>query len=624
MSFLILLLVIATILFFGLPFLFLTNTLKVEQRNFLLAPFIGISIIILFLQNILYFNIPLKISAWFLWLLGICLWIVVIYLKKLILPTKKILLVFLTAFVAMAINGWGYIYSNYEECYGNCWIDQFNYVAQSQFMVDVPFNTTFEDIDQAPHMIQGVIKKESRIGQDMLNGFFAVTTFTETKNFFGAVILLMPFLISIVIFLLAQKFLDEKYALLTGFLAGISPILTKLHLENFLSHALSLGFLFLVIYLIHVLLEQKKLIYLFLLAITLSTTLSIYFEFAYILLGLLLLTVVSVVINRRQYTKDDIKKLTLYLFLLPVLTFLFNPYFSWKLISDILPHNYFFGEKVLAHIYPFALKKEMIPTLFFGDTIFKHIRMVFPESIASKSILLLNLEAYVLMFISILGWGALFLKNKIKSTLLFLCLGLLIVPLLPYSQDKEFPYQFFKLMISIFPLVILGLIVGLKSMIESFEIKRSFLPILIIIVLLSPFAIANISLVYPGIHPNGTVFIANSAKPNLFRNPKFAKARETLYALEGESIVLDCPEHIINAWLSYFGRKNNIWFLNDSLGGSPLFESKGNRGYNFVDLNQVPTNALLYTYDTNELTPFDKEEAVKIRIQKKYAQGPIR
>jgi len=622
MSFLILLLVIATILFFGLPFLFLTNTLRVEQKNFLFSPFIGISIIILFLQNILYLNIPLKVSTWFLWLLGICLWIVVIYFKKLILPAKKILLVFFSAFLAMAINGWGYIYSNYEECYGNCWIDQFNYVAQSQFMVDMPFNTTFKDISQTPHMIQGVIKKESRIGQDMLNGFFAVTTFTETKIFFGAVILLMPFLISIVIFLLAQKFLADKYALLTGFLAGVSPVLTKLHLENFLSHALSLGFLFLVIYLIHALLEQKKLINFFLLAITLSTTLSIYFEFAYILLGLLLLTVVSVIINRQQYTRDDLKKLTLYLFLLPVVTFLFNPYFSWKLISDILPHNYFFGEKVLEHIYPYALKKEMIPILFWGDTIFKHVEIVFPNNLANKVILALNVGAYLLFFISIFGWGVAFLKHKTKSTLLLLCLGLLAVPLLPYSQPQDFPYQFFKLATSVFPLVILGIIIGLRSLIESTEIKKTFL--VLIIVAFLPFAVANISLIYPGIHPNGTVFIANSARPNLFRNPKFAKARETLYALEEKNIVIDCPEHIINAWLSYFGRKNNIWFLNDLFGGSHLFNSKGNRGYNFVDLNSVPRGALLYIYDTNELTPFDKERALKIREQKKYAQGPTK
>src|ERR1700722_18186624 len=74
-----------SILFIGLPFskLLLDNTKYEENDLFILAPFIGIGIIVLFLQNLIYLHFPIKHIFFILYLIAGMLWIWLFFNKKL-------------------------------------------------------------------------------------------------------------------------------------------------------------------------------------------------------------------------------------------------------------------------------------------------------------------------------------------------------------------------------------------------------------------------------------------------------------------------------------------------------------------------------------------------------------
>ncbi len=618
MSLLIIFFVLFSALFFGTPLLMLFGAIKDNDKRYLFAPFIGLSIIVLFLQNLVYLNIPIKHSYWILWLIGLLLWIAVIYFKKFIAPSKKILLVFLSAFISLIISGgWGYIYTDYNDCYGECWQDQYNYVAQSQLLVDRPFNTTFQDINNKPYLIQGVVGKESRIGQDVINGFFAATTSSNTSNFFSTVILLLPFLLTISMYLLSSKFLDDQIALYTAILAGISPIITKIHLENFLSQSIFIPFLFIIPSLIFLIIEKKKFFDYLILSIIITTAISIYFEFTAVILGIVTLSIISALCNYNHHIKGHAKRLVLYTILLPIIVFLLNPTYASKLLSETVWVNYL-NVGLLDHIYPFAFERTMIPIIFWGDTILKDIINSLNTWWGEKTLFVLNMSSFLLFFISIVGWGNRFIKEKFKNIPLIICLGILLVPLTFFASPKDLPYQFFKLFAATFPLLILGLVIGVNDMLETMKFKKTAFS-LFFLTLFVIFTIADISLTLPTLRADGIITYTANEGYNIYKDTKFKEARKFLSTLKNTNLVIDpSSNHIINAWLSYFARENNIWLLSNNYVDIGTLKSRGNNGDIFLNLDHVPTNALLYSYSDNSLKPFNRTEAEKIRETKRY------
>lgn len=620
-SLLIIFLVLASTFFFGIPFILLTNAIKDDNKYFLLAPFLGIAIIVLFLQNLVYMDITLRHSTWILWSAGVILWITTALLKKIIWPTKQTLFVLIIAFSALTISGWGYIYSDYNECYGECWIDQYNYVAKSQYLVDNKFHTSFSNIDNKPFQIRGILNKEFHIGEDMLLGFFATTALTDTNIFFGAIILLMPFLLTLSMYLLSNHFFEHKIALFTALLTAIFPILTKLHIENFLSQALFIPLFFVIPWLFLSIINKRKFYDLLLLSFIIATAFSIYYEFNFAMVGVIFLGVVGILLNYKQYMKGHSLKLSLYLILLPLLIFILNPYFSWKWITILVGTN-FLTEGLLANIYTFAFDRTMIPIIFWGDVIPKNISNILGAWWGVISIIGLNIGAFLLFFVAIIGWGHRFLKDSFKNILLIICIGILLAPLIFFAHPKNYPYLFFKLYMVVSPLLILGLIIGLKEIGESINLKNKFFSISCTLIFIG-FVMADISLIFPTVNSDSIVMYASKdASYNNLKNLKFTAARESLSSLKNKNVVIDSSNHIINAWLSYFAKNNNVWLLNDQYGDIVLFNDVGNRGMNFVDLDQVPEDALIYTYYDNSLVPFDKTEALKIRQKKGYFMGP--
>src|SRR5262245_13715077 len=240
--------VLGSILLVGLPLSWLLNGRRpLGKTEVLLVPFLGIAGIILPLQNLVYCDVPIARSAPFFWGTVLLAWLWFLKSGHAGPSLRQVLGWPLAAcLVVFGIQGLALLDRGAESYLGRAWTDSYNYTVMAQFMADVPFSTPLEAVGNQPYLFTGVAFKSERLGQSILQGFFAVSSGQDAKTLFGPTILLSPTLIALVIFLFGRRLgLPRWQALAAGMAAGLLPGLTGLHLECFLSHALAVPFLLL-------------------------------------------------------------------------------------------------------------------------------------------------------------------------------------------------------------------------------------------------------------------------------------------------------------------------------------------------------------------------------------------
>ena len=237
---------IGSLWFVGLPVArLLFGPEEDKEKIWVSAPFIGLAVVILVLQNLVYLDIPLRYSTP--WLL-----VIVCFLWGWLFKSKQIVTIFraaprlllFSALSAYVIQGSGLIAAGAKYYVGRAWHDQFNYTAITQFLVDLPFSSSFNDVATSPYLFHAVFRKLDRIGQSVFHGFVSVAAFTDAKTTFEAVILLSPLLTLLAVYWLGRKLSLPFWPSLTVACAsGILPALAAVHLECFFSQALCIPFL---------------------------------------------------------------------------------------------------------------------------------------------------------------------------------------------------------------------------------------------------------------------------------------------------------------------------------------------------------------------------------------------
>jgi len=576
---------LGSLFFIGLPVAALLNTKQQElshQTLWVIAPFLGLAVIVLLLQNLVYLGIPIAKSFYSVWFVAACLWVILIKtdaIKK-IVPIPGLLL--FAAFIIYLVHGLGMVVVGPEYYVGHGWYDQFNYVSVSQFLMDHSLlHAHLNDLINQPSALRAFLLIASeRIGQDVFQGFVASSLSVSAKTSFEPVILMLPFLTVLVIYEIAKRFfLSRNIALLVAVLAGSLPSLALIHLESFLSQALATPLLLLWPCILVDVFEKINWKTISATALLLSAVASIYAEFYFIFLFLAFCF--SVVVS---YQNKSIKPVVI-LFIIALVALCLNSGFSFHLMEQAVHaiHN-----RSYVRIYPWVESLDALHWLWLGEftLTFKYGWKIVVDSF---SIIFFTL-AYI-------GFGiAAYKKRDALSISFFMAILLPIVIWL--VSVNQYGYQFYKLLITMSPLFPVGIALACKFLFASRLYCReisAYLSVLLGTLTLS----ATLFMVLLSTNIDALTYLKRGVGYKLLQTDT-REIQDTLSEVSGQDILIvwqDDFRHgdFINGWLTYFARNNRVWLTNSLVGDKNL------QPY-LADMKSLPKHYLLLTSPTFHVT----------------------
>jgi hypothetical protein len=586
-TFLIIFITISSLFFFGLPMAVLfADSKRRPEHIWVTAPFLGLAVIILVLQNLVYLNVPIQFSAPWAWIGMAILWVFLIRKKRFSFSLLPIPFLPLIAAVALyLIHGLGLLISGANIYMGRAWHDQYNSTVISQFLIDYPFHASVQDMVGKPQLLMavlehnGIIFKLDRIGVMIFQGFLSVITHSSAKATFESCILVSPFLIGLAIYLLGRELEMPKWkALLTSICAGFMPAITMIHLESFFAQALAIPYFLLWPYIIISWIRSPNLRNYLQASFLLAAATSIYPEFYifYILVSGSILGF-HLYMSSSRYIFHFLS-----LFLLLILALLWNIGFFLGIITILKRVTL---ENIgLLSIYPWARSFEGVLRLWSGEL---------SNRISPWGAYFITMISCFFLFISYKGLVQVFLQNK--NIFAFAVLIIVLIPVCIFLGGIPYSYQFYKTFLSVSPLFPLGIFLGnfpkSNYFMDNFRISF-FLGKWALILLLSLPTLASVDMVWRSATGKTQSEMGRGGAFKLV-DPSTLAIESLLSNLRDKTILILWKDdfwdgNYLNAWLSYFTRHNYVWIGNPSIGGINLD--------NFPGVNQLPKNLAPETY----------------------------
>lgn len=553
----------------GFPVVYLLSKEKDSSRFWIKVFFIGLSVIVLPLQNLAYLNVPLKYSAFILWAITGILLVFLLLKRPVKIPAINRTIFSFAGFIYL-FHSLGLLIVGAKYYLGRAWIDQFNYVSTAQFLIDYPYMASYERFSNMPYLYEAVFKKADRIGQSILHGFFSVSSFNDSKVLFEPTIMLTVPLIFLASYLLSLRIgFQKKDALLAGLFASVMPSITVLHLESFLSNAIGIPFLIILPVFVIDALESKRWQDFVMLSLIIATATSIYTEF------LPLFALIVLVISTVTMIKKEQRRSSVVLVLASIsAVFALNP-FSSSGIFRILARTSM--SNVLAHVYPFALSYEGLARLWFVNVDFNHYIEILVKGLAVT----ITALAYI---------GLLLLFWEKRNRLILAILIIVFIPLWLRIQPVPRPYQFYKLLISVSPFLCLGLVslgvyvrdVILQSTDNAKNIKKMIIkvPTLVLFIVLILSAGSTLILLVGSIYPN------KGSAAEILNSKEVKQAQTKLEKAKDDNILIISSHNLLNGWLAYYGRQNKVWLINPVISDIDLRHFPYSK--RFLDLKRLP------------------------------------
>lgn len=434
------------IFFVGLP---LTIICSNDHKEYLWAKsaFVGISLIIVFFRLFIELNIPMKSMLILFIIFIIFLWGIVIWQPFGKHSSKQTLLhdlvpnwQFSSGVIGVAIiSGIPMIKVGVSSYKGYGWWDQFFYATQAEYLARTPLSHLDNIARSNPYVgaIWQYFHGYERIGRGVLQGFFAIITGSTGEATLAFTGFLGIFLIFCSMILLTHQLkLGRKISLFISLSVMLAPNIVTTQLEGFLP---VLYFTSLLIFIISELpAALKKGMYeTILLSLIIVATLSIFPDGFYILVPLILIAFIGVHFESQYHYRLCLNTLILLISIF-IINLGFWSHFTQQIMIKL-------GRTSLNGIYYFANSVRVLNWAFWGTTM------------ASQPNLIYLLFTFSSIIVFIAGFiGIIFLYFKKKNTTAFLCVTLLITPVVFLIQKQEMQYSFYKLFSFAFPLVILG------------------------------------------------------------------------------------------------------------------------------------------------------------------------
>ncbi|MBI5304102.1 MAG: hypothetical protein HY868_18350 [Chloroflexi bacterium] len=541
---------LGSLFFFGLPVTeWLSDPDSGDASLWIVAPFVGLGIIILPLHTLVYLNIPISTSTLGIWILGVLLWFSLFITGRLTRVWSNVPHpVLFAALSVYLLQGVGLFLIGARYYVARAWIDQFNYTAIAQFLTDYVFSTTYVDIHNQPYLATAIALKLDRIGVSIFQGFLGVSTFTDAKTVFESAILVSPVMTALALYQVARRLaLPPRFTAFVAVGAGVLPAITSVHVETFFSQALGIPYLFILPTLMFDWINQPTWKRLVIVSVILATGVSAYTEFHLIFVGTLALMLGF------QIWREHLK-FTYYVrafFLLNGIALTLNPGYLYTLYAILQRVAW---SNILANIYPWAYTLEGLGRLWLGDA-------VFLARVTPWLGVIYDALSIILIVMGYLGLGLMLRKRQ--NTIALSMFVLAVLPL-GIRASNQFPYQFYKLLLSISPLLLLGIAV-LFSELEITHTKNAILRNginlsmlgLVLLFCAGTFGTTAIAGIFP--------VVGRSIGASRLLAPGARQAQDRLSEIRGQNILIVDNESFMNAWLGYFARHNRVWIANPKM-----------------------------------------------------------
>jgi hypothetical protein len=580
--------VLGSLLVIGACFVWLLSGRRpLGEAEWLLAPFAGLAVVTVVAQNLVYQDVPLPRATVLLWAAAVAVaaWMwrrgaLAAALRT--LPRR----VFAVAVAAYLVQGAALFAVGARHYAGRAWEDQYTYTVVTQFLMDEPFRVSREEIGQRPYLYRVLARamgpldfpshKEHRIGQSVLHGFFAATARLPAKTLFMPTILLSSSLLVVAVYALGTGLgLDSGRALLAGACAGVLPGLAALNLECFLSHALAVPLIVFWIEALRRLAATLRIADLVTACLLLTAMVAIYTDFGVPMLAETVLCLGLAAVGHRQPVR-----LVACLAALVVAPFVLNPRYAEM---TLFIWNWVSTPNVLAGLYPWAFGVEGIARLWLGDWAASPASVV--RVAAQAAGVLLTALGYAGLVRA--AWPAPGKPRpslrEVVATRAF-ALGALAFALLPVVlllKDRDHPYQFYKMLLTVSPLLALGLaFVG-----RGRPIGRA---VQVAVLVLAVWQTGRLALETARAEP------APRSAAHVLLDPDMRELEDTLEALAGRDLVIvHSRGPMVTGWLSYFARRNRVWLADPEVFSDDIRKTPSARP--ILDLGRAPVDALLLT-----------------------------
>ena len=531
-----------------------------SQFRILLSPLFGFSFLALFLNTSVIFGAQMKYLYIFVLLELLISLILMLYDHfKFINFRSVVILIVAMAVLLFSSIGLFNIGKNYL---GYGWVDSLNYISAAEILKHYPLNIPRSSIMDKPYLIPGFDAKNDRIAECLNLVFFSILFRENTKFVFGPVILSSVFLFFLASFLLTQLFIKSWIkSIFVAVNIGISSSFAMLHIETFLSHALAVPFLIVYLYLIELFKSNISKYNLFCLAIIFSTLFFLYPELVPVLI-IISIPYIFIFFNKRHLFSASVFMLMILFF------FLVNK----SVVLNIIFNRVGVKLSVLDPIYSFSGSIFMLNRIMFG-----HIDTW--EILTVVSILVVSLSMLNLFFI---------FKNKEKNKYGMSVAILLLVIFFPLVYSYK--YHYFKLFLTISPLIILSFYVFLNRFTGKGKIfNMIFIFILLFCLFFSVKGTRNIirfTYLPGGRSQIGGLYYAEDATLN-----------DSLEKLSEKKILINGRNSMETAWLAYHARRNTVkvigsdYAMRDISASYPslIFNSKDKLGdYQIISTQKYP------------------------------------
>jgi hypothetical protein len=531
------------------------------------APFLGASAIILTLQAAFYAGAPVGLTA--LPLLVAC------GIAALLLSATRTLRarwgqppldLFGAAAAVFLFHGLGLLRVGADRYLARALGDQFSYVSMAEYIVRRRYGAPLAT-DWPFHEWIGAAYSTHRIGEAVLQAFLAVVAPGSVKTWFEPLIIWSVFLLVLALFAIARAMgLSRRAAIVTAVAASVMPAVAYIHLESFLSQALAVPFLFQTLVLAARARErgtwQDYVTY----GLVSAGTAAIYFEFAPFLIVTAVLLLVSTLVARSSRTW---RRLALGVVGLAMPLLLNDARSLLNIAASV-------AQPVLGFMYPWALSIEGLQRLWLGDF------GSGPSLVMSPFVRGVALTATAAGFAGL----AIALRNQLRLwrpddevwqgrlLLGLLVTGVAALPLLVIVKDGDHPYQAYKLWLSVAPLLACGMGVltcAIAARLRAWPRAARLVPATAL-VLASVSAVATADMVVASSR-SGPDDLSRRQTTVALRDD-FAGAERFLAATRAKDVVLCSTAPVLsgyaNAWLTYFARHQRAWPLNPVLNGHDL------------------------------------------------------
>jgi hypothetical protein len=525
----------------------------------------GLFLVVLIPQNLVYLGVPVRISA----CLMLAAALTQVWLSRheflarirTFYADAEIRTLAVIVFLTITFHGLVPIRQGLEWYYGRGYPDQRHYVLLAEFLKEEPYGTSEHDIGLRPWLVlpvgyhlsadqlemksgpglEVVGTKEQRIGQSIITAEMNAWSGTDAKAGYAGTVIFFLTLLAICLYIFLRETRVDRFMAGSGaLLAVFLPVVTRLSLDGFLSQ---MAILFVFPFFANLLRDEELSSRSFTLffSLTLAYVVAVYSEIVPIGFGTLFLGVLFI-----RHDTLRVKRLMLMSAILIIA--LVNPYYLRNLIEYLGQQFYNAANlRALDNMAPKLLTLRGWSELIFGAIRSQPLALFFDYCTPFFGFLILA--------------GAIFLSRRDKLIFGAILLPCILVIFYLATRTPPPSYPIGKIVLTVLPFVI-GLVFLALSRVAADNQHRA---VGVLIMLLSAMIVTAAA---AGSARYYSEVFNNEAFLRYVREPRFLDVCHKLEGIKNKRVFVFENDTMLNAWLCYHARHNDVFFDGRFIGQS--------------------------------------------------------